>query len=385
MSTVKVFKRGEALYKEGEKVQSLFVIQSGSINLQLQRPKQTIELCTLGTGQVVGEHALTGAPTHPHSAIAQAEVKAIELPLDAVRALIDGGSQLQKVLTKGLCDKLKVVMRDCQSMKLERDNTPCPMDQTAKIFGTVYHVAKSKGETTKEKPGIVTVNWLLMRQYAQRVFLESPKRLQTAVNIFVKLGFAKYEMGKAEDNPEGPDEITAVHFSDLPIVEQFFEFYQYYYFKGGKLDLIKTDERAMNMVRALLELGATETMDRHNTVRIDYAKVIEKFKTALGIQLNNDHWGLIESKGLMVKRQTGDKGPILQFDLKEFERTEKVWRVLREVERWNEKGSVDPNEPVETKKAVKSGPSCPQCQHPFEGTPKFCAECGHKFTSSAAA
>lgn len=385
MSTVRVFKKGETIYKEGEKPQCLYMLQGGSVSLQVTRTKQIIELMTVGGTQIIGEHALAGVATHPHSAIAVVETKAVEVPLDGLKAQIDSGAQLQKLLTKSLCDKLKTMMRDLTSVKLERDNTPCPPDQCAKIFGTVYHVARSKGEavTEKGKPEAIKVGWNLMRQYAQRVFLESPKRLQMAVNIFVKLGWAKFEMAKPEDDPEGPEEITAVQFFDLPIIEQFFEFYQYYHFKGGKQEVLKTDERVMNMVKCLLELGAQEQMDRHNIVRIDYAKVVESFKASLGLQLNNDHWTLIENKGLFVKRQSTDKGIVLQFDFKEFERTEKIWRILRETERWNEKGSVDPNEPVDVKKAQKSGPTCPQCGHGYEGAPKFCAECGHKIAAAA--
>ncbi len=255
MSTVKTFKKGELLYKEGDKPVYLYLIQSGSVCLQVTRTKQTIELATVGGSQLIGEHVISGAPTNPHSAIATVETKAIELPYEAVKTLVDSSSQLQKLLTKGLSDKLKLIMRDFQSMKMERDNTPCPADQCAKIFGTVFHVAHSKGEPIKDKPGAVSVNWGLMRQYAQRVFLESPKRLQMAVNIFVKLGWAKFDMVKPEDDPEGPEEIGTVHFHDLPAIEQFFEFFQYYHFKGGKQELLKTDERVMNMTKALIELA----------------------------------------------------------------------------------------------------------------------------------
>jgi len=381
MSSVKVYKRGETLFKEGEKALSLYLIQSGSVVLQLVRQKQTIELCTLGNGQIAGEHCLWGANTHPHTAVAHNETKVIELPVEAVKAQLEAATQLQKFLIKGLSDKMKIVMRDLQSMKMERDNTPCPPDQTAKIFGTVFHVARSKGETQSD--GTIKVSWPLMKQYAQRVFLESPKRLEMATNVFVKLGWAKYEMVKPEDDPEAPEEIGFVHFNDLGLIEQFFEFYQYYYFKGGKTELLKTDERVMNMLKSLLELAADAPVDRHNIVRIDYTQVVEKFKADLGIQLNNDHWTLFENKGLYVKRQSGDKGITLQFDIVEFERTSKIWLVLREVERWNEKGYVDPNEPVEVKKVEKKGPTCPACGYAYEGTPKFCSECGHKLAAAA--
>src|SRR5690606_31085319 len=117
-------------------------------------------------------------------------------------------------------DKLKLILKEFQSMKLERDNTPCPADQAAKIFGTVYHVARAKG--AEQENGEIKVEWPLMKQYAQRVFLESPKRLENAVNIFVKIGHARYEWVSNEDDPQAPEEIGFVYFSDLPLVEQFF-------------------------------------------------------------------------------------------------------------------------------------------------------------------
>lgn len=382
MSTVKTFKKGETLFKEGDKAAFVYLIQSGSVSLNIQRQKQNIELCLLGSMQIAGDHGLSGMATHPHSAVAVSETKAVELPLEALRSQVESAPQLLKVLTKSMADKLKVVMKELQSVRLERDNTPCPPDQTAKIFGTVYHVGRAKGEVKSD--GTVTVNWPLMKQYAQRVFLESPRRLETAVNVFVKIGLARYEMVKSETEPDAPEEIGFVHFMDLPLAEQFFEFYQYYYFKGGKQELLKTDDRVMQMVSALLELASDQPLDRHGAVRLEYSKVVDKIKEAMQLQLNNDHFTLLENKGLFVKRQSTDTGVFLQFDFKEFERTMKVWKVLREVERWNEKGYVDPNEPVvDPKRAQSSGPACPSCQSSLEGSPKFCPECGHKLLAAA--
>lgn len=382
MSTIRVFKKGEVLFKESDRAQNIYLIQSGSVVLQLHRQKQNIDLCLLGSMQIAGEHALSGVATHPHSAIATTETKTIELPIDAVKAQVEAAPQLLKFLTKGLSDKLKVVMRELQSLRLERDNTPCPPDQTAKIFGTIFHVARSKGEQGKD--GALVVSWPLMKQYAQRVFVESPKRLETATNIFVKLGVAKYQMIKPDDDPNAQEEIGFVHFMDLPLVEQFFEFYQYYYFKGGKLDLLKTDDRVIQLTDILIDLGSTKELDRHGAVRLDYSDVVEKVKVEMGLQLKGDHFSLLENKGLFVKRQSTETGIFLQFDFPEFQRTAKVWRVLREVERWNEKGYVDPNEPViEAKSKVVGQNSCPQCQTTFENMPKFCPECGHKLVAAA--
>ena len=377
MSNTKIIKKGGILFKEGEKTGTLFLIQSGSVSLQIQRQKAPIELLSLNANQIVGESVLSGSPTHMYTAVATSETKVVELPAESIKAQIEQIPQLTKFVFKSLSDRLKLVMTDLRSSKLGHDQTPCPPEQTAKIFGVIYHTVKTKSESAQ--PGWQSLSWGLMKQYAQRVFMESPKRLEMALNIFVKLGIAKYQYGKPVDNPEGADEIQFVHFNDLGIIEQFFEFYQYYYFKGGKQDLLKTDERMMQLVGFLVEYAAAETRDRHGAVRIDFSKTVEAFKEKVGWSLNADHFGNLETKGLFVKRQSSETGVMLSFDYGEYERTYKVWRVLREVERWNEKGSVDPKEAVaEPRRAVKGASVCSDCQTPFEGAQKFCSECGKR-------
>ncbi len=384
MSTIKVFKKGEVLIREGEAAKAVYLIQGGSVSLFLTRQKQTIELCVLGSQQIVGEHALSGAMTHPHSAVCMTETKVIELPVEGVKTQLEASSQLTKVLAKGLSDKLRVVLKELQSMKLERDNSPCPADQTAKIFGALFHSTRLKGETKTD--GVITSSWPAVKQYSQRVFMESPKRLEQAANIFVKLGVAKYQWVKNEDDgPDAVEEIGFIHFTDLDLVEQFFEFFQYYHFKGGKTEMLKTDDRVMQLTNILIDLGRALAPDRNGVVNLEFAKLSDHYKEVTGLQLNIDNFSLLEAKGLFVKRQSTDKGVFVGFEFKEFERSARVWRVLREVERWNEKGSVDPNEPVAepTKFKKAGGCECPSCHQPQSEGAKFCSECGTKIQLAA--
>src|SRR5690606_32662421 len=129
---------------------------------------------------------------------------------------------------------------EVRSNRLEKDASPCPEELIAKVFASIFFTAKHKGDD-KSFPGRIVVDWNLYKQYSQRVLGESPKRIEQATNILVKMGQALYEMGKNPDNLDGPDEIQKVHILDLSIVETFFEFYQYYYFKN-KSDLLKVDE-----------------------------------------------------------------------------------------------------------------------------------------------
>ncbi|MCM2281433.1 MAG: zinc ribbon domain-containing protein, partial [Bdellovibrionaceae bacterium] len=157
-----------------------------------------------------------------------------------------------------------------------------------------------------------------------------------------------------------------------------------YYFKGGKLELLKTDDTAMTIVWSLLQCAQGLEADRMGFVRLDYAKVVEFIQTECGLQLKGDHFSLVEMKGLLCKRQSTDTGVFLQFELKEFQRVFKVWQVLREIAKWNETGLIDMKDiwrPM--KKVVHTGPVCPECEAPVQKEHKFCASCGFRLQTAA--
>jgi CRP-like cAMP-binding protein len=379
----RTIKKGEVIFKEGDKVQNLFLVQSGQVAVQIVRGKP-IDLFGIGPNQVLGDYILTGVSTHPFNAVATAEAKVLELPLEAVKAQIEASPQVVKVLTKSSLDRLKGLQNELKSVRLERDSQACPPDQLAKIFATVYHVSRYKGEVKKD--GTLEVSWQLMKQYAQRLFLESPRRLEAAVKIFVKLNLAHLTMQKNAEDPEAPEEIAAVTFKNIEIVEWVAEHWQYYYFKGGKTELLKTDEKVMQIVAALVAYGNELEADRNGAVRIEFSQIVERLKNESGITLNADFFGVIETKGLFVKRVATDKGVLIQFEHKEFARWSQIWTVLKEIEKWNEKGSVDLDEPAfDPRKFQKTaaGNQCPSCGHGYEGAPKFCGECGQKLTVAA--
>jgi hypothetical protein len=332
---------------------------------------------------VLGEQGISGSANYTYSAIATAETKIVEIPVDAYRQSVETSPQMIKVLVKSLTDRVKTLTNDVKSGKMEKDTNPCPEDQIAKIFGTVFHTANHKGTKDAKDPGKVTIDWPMYKQYSQRVFTESPKRLEQALCVLVKLKLAAFEMGRPPEDPEGPEQIMKVHLHDLPAIEAFFEFYQYYYFKGGtKSEVLKLDESCSNLLSNLLTVSEGLETDRFGAVTLDFQKTMDRFKQEFGINLNSDHFTRLEHKGLFAKRQARQDGTvILQFDLKEFKTTQKIWRILREIEKWNEKGFVDMAEEEAKPKKKVDGPSCPQCAASIQPQAKFCSECGHKIAA----
>lgn len=380
--SVKTFKKGELIYKDGDKITSVYLIQSGGASQCLIRGKKNIDLFQLGASHILGDQVILGQTTHPTAAVATTETKVLEIPVETLKSHYEGSPQMLKVIIKSLADRLRLAMNEVRSAKLEKDSSPCPEDQVAKAFGAVFHTANHKGD--RSQPGRVVVEWNMMKQYCQRVMGEGPKRVEQVINVLVKLKLALYEMGKAPDNPDGPDEIQKVHFLDLGLLESFFEFYQYYYFKGGRTDLLKVDELCLQMLDGLLKLCDGQEADRFGVVGVDFAKFGEYCKNELGINLNNDHFARLEGKGVFMKRRNVGGAVLLQFEVKEFRSIYQSWKMLREIEKWNEKGFVDMDEKEEKpKKKASGGPACPACSAELQAGSKFCSECGHKIVAAA--
>lgn len=380
---VKVVKKGEYLFKEGDKIQHIQLIQTGAVTLCLARPKKNIDLLNVGGSQVLGEQMLGGASTYPFSAIATAETKVVEIPADAFKQVVEGSPQMIKLLVKSLVDRVKALSADVKSSRMEKDTAPCPEDQVAKVFGVVFHTARHKGTKDEKDPNKITIDWTTYKQYSQRVFGESPKRLEQALCLLVKMKQASFEMGRPPEDPEGPEQIMKVTLFDIASVEAFFEFYQYYYFKGGaKSEVLKTDESCANMLNNILTVFEGVEPDRFGIVAMEFQKVLDRFKTDFGITLNNTHFERLEQKGIFAKRQARQDGNvIMSFELKEFKTTQKIWRILKEIEKWNEKGFVDMTEEEQKAKKKPDGPCCPQCSNSIQPQAKFCSECGFKIAA----
>jgi CRP-like cAMP-binding protein len=381
MSQIKILKRGEFLFREGDKLNSIFVIQSGGISQCLMKNKKPVDLFQIGANQVLNEGVLYGSGIATTSAFATTEVKYLELPADIFKGQIDGTNPIIKTLVKSLAERLKLAINDVKSSKGEKDGAPCPDDQIAKIFGTIYHTALHKGE--KDKAGVTSVRWGLMKQYAQRIFLESPKRLEQALQLLAKLKLATFEMGPDPEDPDGDDVLQTVFFPDLHVIEVFFEFYQYHFFKGStKTDLLKYDDFCNRFVSLFIRLAEGKTPDRFGAMSIDYHELTTGFKKDLALDLKPDHFTRLEQKGVYSKRISEKNGVMLQFELKEYINIVYCWRIINEIDKWNAKGFVDMTEDLDKKPELKAdGPACTECGASLVSSQKFCGECGFKLAA----
>lgn len=381
MSSVRVLKKGEFLFKEGDKIQTIFVVQSGQLSLCLLKNRKNIDLMSIGAGYVFADLFVLGAQTYTYATMATQETKVAEIPIDSFKVQYEALHQVYKSFIKSMAEKLKWTINEVKTAKFEKNPNPCSEEAVAKVFGVIYHSMKHKGTPQGHH---VKIEWLTLRQYSQRIFGESLKRLEQAVQLLVKLKMGEYVMGPSPEDPEGPEEIQGFILYDPVALESFFEFYQYYYYKGGKSELLKFDDQNYNFLRILLMAYEGIEADRFGIVSRDFNEVVEFFKE-YGISLGQGHFVSLEAKGLFCKRKTLENKVLLQFELKEFKTQIEIWKIISEIDKWNEKGFIDMNDVDQgpKKRQIIDGVECSDCKAIMAMNSKFCSECGSKLVAAA--
>lgn len=380
MSDAKVIKKGQFLFKAGEKIQSVYVIQSGQVNVCVQKNNKIFDIMTVGNGYVFADLVVLGTGVYLYSGLAQQELTVNEIPVDVFKAQYEALSPVHKSFIKTMADRLKWSVNEVKNAKQEKSALPCPDESIPRVFGSIFHVLNHKGlkEDAKAK-----VDWNTLKNYSQRIFGESPKRVEQITQILVKLKLGAYMMGRdpISADQDGPEtEILGFQCFDLPALEAFFEFYQYYYYKGGKSELLRYDEANFNTLRLLLMAYADVTPDKFGVVSKEFNSVVDFFKE-YGVSLGAGHFTALEAKGLFCKRKSADNKVFLQFDMKEFAVQIDIWSLIREIDRLNERGFVEMNEADDAprkKTVIENGIECTSCKTILSLESKFCSECGTK-------
>lgn len=376
MEASKTLKRGELLIKEGEPIQNIYVIKSGKMSLFVERSGKKIEIMTVGPSQVLGEQALLNLARAQMSAEATTETKLIEMPLEAMKSQYASAPAGMKLMMKSMVDDLKVAQAAVRSFKMEQDKSPCPQVFITKIFCILNLVARHTGQVVPEKPLERIVDWNTLKLYTSRMFLDSPQRMRSLLDLLLKLKMAEL---KIEKNENGEDELTRIHLFNIQLIEDFMEFYQYNLYKGGRAEVLYPDALAHKVAKCLLKVTEAAEVDRKGVIRVEWNNVLKDAKAQFNLDVKDTHLNAMEKKGLFVKRQSQDNGPaILSFERAEFQRVTQFWDFIVEIDKWNDKGFVDVNEKPEELKVAGGASACPQCSGALAAEHKFCPSCGFK-------
>ncbi len=378
MNNIKRYKKGDYLFKEGENVQTLFIIQSGKVALNVERSGRKIEVVTLGANQVLGEQGLFANTRHTFCAEALQETKVMEVGMEVIKGQMNSSAPGVKLLLKSMVDESKISRKALQAFKMEQDKAPCPQVSIPRVFSLLNLVSRHTGKVQGENPKHIIVDWGILKLYASRMFSESFQRMRGVLDLLKKLGYGDLVI---EKNEEGIEELIRAEIFDIQMIEDFAEFYQYNYYKGSRAEVIYVDPLALKVASALCEVAEPVEPDRKGVVSVDFKLLLDELKTKYRIDLKNTHMDSLERKGLFVKRTTLDDGTsFLSFDKMEFKKTTTFWKIIFEIDKWNERGFVNMKEKEEV--AEESGEACPDCKGVISSEHKFCPHCGFKIKAA---
>lgn len=379
MENVKKLKRGESLFKEGEPVGAVYMIQSGKIGLVSERSGKALEIVTVGASQVIGEHALYMNGRHEFSAEALQETRLLEVPLELMKQQFEKCPPGIKLVVKSVAEELRQTRKQQKINKFETEKSPCPQGLIHRLFTELHLIARHIGKKDPETPDQITVAWDALKLYATRFFGESPQRLRVLLDLLLKLKMAEFTVRLTEDDEE---ELSDVKLIGVQQLEDFAEFYQYHLFKGSRAEAIYVDPLALKVAKAMVAISASAPTDHKGASLLDWTFVLSECKSKHRIDLKNTHLDVLEKKGLFVRRKSFDDGRLeLSFDRGEFEKMARYWSILREIDKWNERGAVDLNEKEEV--PADLAPGCPQCGGAVDAQHKFCPHCGGKLAAAA--
>lgn len=370
---VKKLKRGERLFSEGDTVENLYIIKGGRGSVLIERNGKKIEVATVKSSQIVGDENLFSNNKQGYALEASSELQYVEIPKLALDKLLEKSPPVVKLLLKSYSDDLKGYRAELKKYRLENDSVPCSERVLPRVFSCLYLIAGQSGHRIEENPKAMEVDWTAVKLYSTRFFLESPTRVNNALLLLSKLGLAELSYEKNENDE---DELSKIVLTDVQELEAFTEFFQYNLYKGGKSEIIFVDKVALKIANMLVLLSEGIEPDHRGASNLNYDVLLSEAKSKFNIDFKPLHINLLEKKGLFAGRKSISDKAYLSFDREEFRKVVLYWRILLEVQKWNDRGFVDLNDKDELKVEMPTQLRCPECQHEVTEEQKFCHNCG---------
>ena len=351
-------------------------------------------MTTVGAGYVFGDNLVLGIPHYSYSALAVQECKIIEIPVEVFKDQYESFHSVFKSFIKNQSEKLKWALTEIKNKKSDRESLACGYEDVLKVFGSIVSTVKSKGNKDGEK---YSIDWAMLKSQNQRFFHEPQRRTEQALIILSKLGFIDLIKQEPEEGNvvRLRSDYETVVFKNILQIEAFLEFFQYAFYKAGSQDLLKIDDSNFLLLQTLLICFDEQKPDQLGFVLMSYQSLSEKF-IEYGLRLSPTSFSGLEARGLVCKIKS-DSGthnsnaanpaantlanPIVQFERSEFETALHCWKILKEIDKWNEKGVVNDEAPLSPQKKALTGNEkvkCTGCGFELLLNSKFCSECGEK-------
>lgn len=198
-SGIRTMKAGEILFNDGEKANSLYIIQRGQLRLFKPKGKGFIEIATLRAGEVIGEMAYfddDGGGKRSCSASAIVSSDVIEISFTAFSKTMSGLNPWFKTIINTLANRLR--QTNARVKELESNSTSVnygtgkhsgyeffKTNDVIKILGTFYLVYKSHGEKVEQG---LALHRKTLDLYAKEIYGIIESKLDEMIYILEEIG-----------------------------------------------------------------------------------------------------------------------------------------------------------------------------------------------------
>src|SRR5438093_5344319 len=144
----KEFRRGDVLFREGERGKEMYVIQAGKVNITKTVRETEKILATLGAGEFFGEMSILNHKPRSAGAVVAEDAKLLVIDPKTFEAMIRGNVEIAVRLIKKLSDRLQEADEQIENLLLK--------DPASRVVHFLLSSAKRGRDTPQGK--LVSLN-----------------------------------------------------------------------------------------------------------------------------------------------------------------------------------------------------------------------------------
>jgi len=138
----KTFPPGTMLFRDGERGNEMFVIQSGKVEISKEIRGEKQVLATIGAGEFFGEMAILNNKPRSASATVLEESKMLVIDPKTFESMIKGNTEIAVRMIKKLSQRLEEADHQIESLMLK--------DSNSRVVHTLSRLADQQGKETDQ-------------------------------------------------------------------------------------------------------------------------------------------------------------------------------------------------------------------------------------------
>lgn len=120
ISTKKTFKKGEVLIREGDKGDCAYVIETGNVEILVQKEGQLLQIGTRGAGSIIGEMAMIDDKPRTATIRALDECQVMQISREDFTRRVDSADPVLKMVMRVIMTRYRDMMTRTEGFKLHQ-------------------------------------------------------------------------------------------------------------------------------------------------------------------------------------------------------------------------------------------------------------------------